>query len=58
MKEVLLEEWQKRGQDVHSVVADPLFVDPDHNDFTLKPDSPAIKLGFVPIDMSQVGRTK
>ena len=51
-------EWQKSGQDAHSVVADPLFVDPEHGDFTLKPGSPAAKIGFQPIDMSQVGRTK
>ncbi len=51
-----LEEWQKRGQDAHSIVADPLFVDPAHGNFTLKPDSPAAKIGFVPIDLSQVGR--
>ena len=53
-----LAEWQKRGQDVHSLVADPLFVDPEHGDFTLMPGSPATKIGFKPIDMSQVGRTK
>jgi len=53
-----LEEWQKQGQDVHSLVADPLFVDPDHGDFTLKPGSPAAKIGFEPIDMNQVGRIK
>jgi hypothetical protein len=49
-------EWQKRGQDVHSLVADPLFVDPDHGDFTLKPASPAAKIGFQRIDITQVGR--
>ena len=53
-----LEEWQKRGRDVHSLVADPLFVDPDHGDFTLRSGSPAAKIGFQPIDMSQVGRNK
>jgi len=53
-----LTEWQRRGQDVHSFVADPLFVDPEHGDFTLMPGSPATKIGFKPIDMSQVGRTK
>ena len=53
-----LAEWQKRGQDVHSLVADPLFVDPEHGDFTLMSGSPATKIGFKPIDMSQVGRTK
>jgi hypothetical protein len=53
-----LAEWQKRGQDVHSIVADPLFVDPERGDFTLKPGSPAAKIGFQPIDVSQVGRRK
>lgn len=53
-----LAQWQKRGQDVHSLVADPLFVDPDHGDFSLKPGSPATKIGFQPIDMNQMGRTR
>ena len=43
---------------MHSLVADPLFRDPDHGDFTLMPGSPAAKIGFKPIDTSQVGRTK
>jgi parallel beta-helix repeat protein len=53
-----LAEWQKRGQDVHSFVADPLFVDPEHGDFTVKPGSPAEQIGFQPIDARQTGRTK
>ncbi len=48
-------EWQRRGQDVHSLVADPLFAGPAHGDFTLKPGSPAAKIGFQPIDISQIG---
>jgi hypothetical protein len=51
-----LEQWQKRGHDVHSLIADPLFVDPQHGDFRLKPNSPALKIGFKPIDTSTVGR--
>ena len=47
--------WQKRGFDQHSLIADPLFVAPDRDDFTLRPDSPALKLGFTPIDVSKVG---
>ena len=50
-----LTDWQKRGFDVHSLIADPLFVDPDKGDFSLKPGSPARKLGFQPIVMSTVG---
>ncbi len=49
-------EWQKRGaNDFHSIIADPRFVDADRFDFRLKLDSPALKLGFKPIDMSTVG---
>lgn len=48
-------EWQKRGKDVHAQYADPLFANPDQGDFTLKPNSPALALGFQPIDLSQVG---
>ncbi len=51
-----LEQWQARGHDQHSIVADPLFVDPEKGDFRLKPGSPALKIGFVPFDLSGVGR--
>jgi hypothetical protein len=50
-----LEQWRARGHDVNSIIADPLFVAPDKHDFRLRPDSPARKLGFRPIDLSAVG---
>jgi hypothetical protein len=51
-----LAAWQaKHHQDRHSLVADPGFVDPAHDDYRLKPDSPALKLGFKPLDLGQVG---
>jgi hypothetical protein len=53
--EATLAEWQARGHDRHSLVADPKFVDAAHYDFRLQPDSPAFQLGFVPIDTSQIG---
>ncbi len=53
-----LDQWRARGHDVHSIVADPLFVDPQHDDFSLKPGSPALDLGFQPIDTSQIGRMR
>jgi hypothetical protein len=49
------EEWQATGQDKHSLVADPKFVAPEKYDFRLQPDSPALKLGFQPIDPSTIG---
>jgi hypothetical protein len=52
------DQWQKdRGQDQHSLIADPLFENPQQGDFRLKPDSPALKLGFVPFDYTRAGRT-
>jgi len=41
--------------DAHSVLADPLFVDAAGGDYRLKPDSPALALGFQPIPIEQIG---
>ncbi len=49
------EAWQMAGADTQSVVADPLFVDPEHGDFTLQPESPALKLGFEQIPFREIG---
>lgn len=51
-------DWQKRGFDRNSRIADPRFVDAAHDDFALKADSPAWALGFEPIDISRVGPLK
>ena len=48
-------QWQARGHDRHSLVADPKFADAAHADFRLPPDSPAFKIGFLPIDTSKIG---
>jgi hypothetical protein len=47
--------WRALGFDARSVVADPLFVDRDHDDFRLAADSPAMKLGFEPIPVAKIG---
>ena len=49
------EDWKQLGLDTHSIIADPLFVDPENHDYSLRPDSPALKMGFKPIDLSRVG---
>ncbi len=59
LKEIeILDEWaswQALGMDRHSVVADPLFVDSAHDDYRLRPESPAWKLGFRPIPIEKIG---
>lgn len=41
-----------------TVFADPGFVDPENFDFTLQENAPALRMGFVPIDSSDVGPRK
>jgi hypothetical protein len=48
-------DWKKTGMDANSITADPMFVDLANDDYSLKPESPAFKVGFKPIDLSTVG---
>jgi len=50
-----LDEWQKAGHEQGSIIADPKFADPQHDNFRLAPDSPALALGFKPFDPFQAG---
>lgn len=52
-----LQEWQAQGFDAGSVCADPLLGDIDlgRRRCPLQPESPALRLGFRPIDLSRVG---
>jgi hypothetical protein len=54
-KDETFADWQKR--EPGAIVADPLFVAPERNDFRLKAGSPASRTGFVAFDASQAGRT-
>jgi hypothetical protein len=50
-----MESWKALGFDAHSIIADPKFVDRANDNYNLQPDSPALKLGFKPIDTSRIG---
>jgi hypothetical protein len=50
-----LEQGQGLGYDKHSIYADPMFVDPSKGNYSLKPDSPALSLGFKAFDTSKAG---
>jgi hypothetical protein len=47
--------WREQGLDAHSLVADPLFVNPRENDYRLQENSPALRLGFKPIPFEKIG---
>lgn len=55
LAEETLKENRREGADAHGLATDPLFVDPENGDFRFLPDSPALKLGIVPIDLSKIG---
>ncbi len=50
-----LEKWQALGRDEKSRIADPRFVDAAKRAFGLQEGSPALLLGFKPLDLSKVG---
>ena len=52
-----LAAWQAKGQDAHSLIADPLFANPEKDDFTLRRASPAFKIGFNAFVPTQRDRT-
>ncbi len=46
------------GFDKNSVIADPLFIDPQNDNYQFRDDSPAYKLGFQRIPMEKIGLYK
>ncbi len=51
-----LDQWRAQGHDLNSLIADPMFANWKAGNFALAPNSPALKLGFVPFDVSSAGR--
>ncbi|MBK8482144.1 MAG: right-handed parallel beta-helix repeat-containing protein [Proteobacteria bacterium] len=49
-------QWQAEGADLHSLVADPAFVDFAAREFSFSPESPAALLGIRQVDLSRSGR--
>jgi len=49
------DQWRALGADEHSILDDPMFVDPEHRDYRLKPGSPAFALGFKQIPVEKIG---
>ncbi len=47
--------WAGAGREQGTIIADPLFMDAARHDFRLKPNSPALKLGFKPFDYTKAG---
>jgi hypothetical protein len=58
VSELTWAQWRAAGQDQNSLIADPGFIDPRKDDFRLRPESPAKKIGFEPFDISDVGPRK
>ncbi|MBN2632206.1 MAG: right-handed parallel beta-helix repeat-containing protein, partial [Bacteroidales bacterium] len=48
-------EWQKEGKDRHSVISDPLFLNPAEYDFRFRKLSLAKRIKFIPFDYSDAG---
>jgi len=53
-----LDSWYRLRLDTNTKFADPLFVGRENHDYRLKPESPAIDMGFKEIDTSEIGLKK
>ena len=52
---VSFEDWQAKGQDTHSVVADPKFANAAEGDFTPKNEAMLKAIGFKMFDYTKAG---
>lgn len=51
-------EWQAKGMDQNSVIANLMIADLNNRDFSLDSASPALRLGFKPISFEKIGLYK
>jgi hypothetical protein len=49
---------QANNRDVHSIAGDPMFIDPAKGDYRVRPESPALTIGFRNFPMDQFGVQK
>jgi len=52
------DKYAEQGWDLNSIVADPLFVDPEQGDFRVQAGSPAFTIGFTNFPMDRFGVKK
>ena len=55
LKEKNFAQWKAEGYDQNSKIAKPMFVDPEHGDYTVAENSPALQLGFKNFPMDKFG---
>lgn len=48
-------KWTAIGYDNHSIITNPMFVNPAADDYRLQAGSPAYGLGFQAIPIDQIG---
>ncbi len=53
--QVDLKGWKSEGYGAHSLEANPMFLNPEKMDYRVKPNSPALKLGFKNFAMDDFG---
>lgn len=53
--DITFDAWKKSGKDVHSLIADPLFVNAAAFDFHFRKTSAIRKIKFMPFDYTQAG---
>jgi len=54
-KTLTWQEWVDKGFDKKSVIKNPLFLDPERDDYSLTPKSPAKEINFKPIPSHLMG---